>query len=561
MTETAQATAPFLRRLCGAAAAAALVALPVQKAQADMGDALLGAAVGAFVGAAAANSNNKKKSSSGSSRTYSKPRAPQISAAQREENRQVQAGLNELNCDAGAPDGIFGRRTREAIRCFQVRINEPVTGELTPVQKASIILYYDKVKNGEVNTASTSRAKAEQALPYGAQALFDALATRTAEAGPVETPAQPNDYGTPVNYGVTQDVPSAPPAPNLVTDGTGTVQIPRPEPEPAAATPGFDIARLCGPELSLASATASNSLGFATATTPQPAAQDNSAFCAISADFRAMATQHMQNTGLGLPALAEECRGLLAPTVEIATPRLADTPPSTVMDMVFDTNASLLPLNEQVVQGLRTCVGLGYAAGDSDLIEGAALYAAAIGDYAPTELLGWHMAYGIGGSTDAGAAGRWLRFAAENLPQTPPQFGVFGGPDRGAVLMQAAQRLNPDRLGGTKVGSLFGEVTTQEFTGEEAESYFTVATRTHQKLSRASMTALGLSVDEVLELCAASADVLDGTPSAVIYLRTCRHAAYVGRDPDLMLRMDETLAGMGDPASAEALAMHDAMMR
>lgn len=55
----------------------------------------------------------------------------QAAATRRERNRQTQAALNTLGCDAGVVDGVMGRRTRSAIRCFQELEGLPRTGRLT----------------------------------------------------------------------------------------------------------------------------------------------------------------------------------------------------------------------------------------------------------------------------------------------------------------------------------------------------------------------------------------------------------------------------------------------
>ncbi|MCI5078657.1 DUF4384 domain-containing protein [Oricola sp.] len=49
----------------------------------------------------------------------------------REDRRRVQVALQKLNFNPGVADGIFGSRTRAAIRAFQAAYNLPQTGYLT----------------------------------------------------------------------------------------------------------------------------------------------------------------------------------------------------------------------------------------------------------------------------------------------------------------------------------------------------------------------------------------------------------------------------------------------
>ncbi len=54
-----------------------------------------------------------------------------VAELDRETAERVQRALNARNFNAGTPDGMIGRRTREAIRAFQRSIRQPQTGELT----------------------------------------------------------------------------------------------------------------------------------------------------------------------------------------------------------------------------------------------------------------------------------------------------------------------------------------------------------------------------------------------------------------------------------------------
>ncbi len=53
--------------------------------------------------------------------------------------RRMQSALNTLGYDAGAPDGIYGRKTAQAVERYQSTIGEEVTGSLTDDQSALLL--------------------------------------------------------------------------------------------------------------------------------------------------------------------------------------------------------------------------------------------------------------------------------------------------------------------------------------------------------------------------------------------------------------------------------------
>ena len=53
--------------------------------------------------------------------------------------RNTQTALNSLGYDAGVPDGVYGRKTAQAVERYQNTIGETVTGALTSEQRALLI--------------------------------------------------------------------------------------------------------------------------------------------------------------------------------------------------------------------------------------------------------------------------------------------------------------------------------------------------------------------------------------------------------------------------------------
>ncbi|MCZ6860939.1 MAG: lytic murein transglycosylase [Alphaproteobacteria bacterium] len=46
----------------------------------------------------------------------------------RGENKELQQRLTAIGCDSGKPDGVVGKRTRAAVRCYQRQVREPADG-------------------------------------------------------------------------------------------------------------------------------------------------------------------------------------------------------------------------------------------------------------------------------------------------------------------------------------------------------------------------------------------------------------------------------------------------
>jgi len=97
----------------------------------------------------------------------------------------TQTRLNVLGYDAGEPDGIAGRKTRQAIRQFQIVNDQPVTGTLTNPQIALLHQQSTNVLAGHAPNATNEVAAAEPqdlAPQYAAQS--DAVVSDGAPSNP-----------------------------------------------------------------------------------------------------------------------------------------------------------------------------------------------------------------------------------------------------------------------------------------------------------------------------------------------------------------------------------------
>ena len=129
--------------ITAAAVSTALVAVPVQRAQADeFVGGLVGGIIGGAIGSGLANQQRKN------TRTRTVYVQPRASSAQRQEAREIQTSLNYFGFNAGAADGVLGRGSRAAISRYQVYMGYPGTGHLSEYEKTLLLGAYHRAVAG-----------------------------------------------------------------------------------------------------------------------------------------------------------------------------------------------------------------------------------------------------------------------------------------------------------------------------------------------------------------------------------------------------------------------------
>ncbi len=119
---------------------ASLGVVAPHKADADLKDALLGAAVGAMVNQTINNNSRGSPQRVIPQRTTRKSPSSSSQPATlngsytRSERIEIQTALNAQGFPVGVVDGSLGRKSRDAISRFQATRGEPVTGQLTRSQ-------------------------------------------------------------------------------------------------------------------------------------------------------------------------------------------------------------------------------------------------------------------------------------------------------------------------------------------------------------------------------------------------------------------------------------------
>ena len=135
----------FWKSIGGALLSCLLITSNVGRADADVGEAIIGGALLLGLGCAtgAIDCKNKKRSKT----TASQPRS-NINSAARHHNRQVQNALNGFGWNVGSVDGVLGKNSRAAIRNYQGYMGYPQTGKLSDWERQNLVDGWQRFQAG-----------------------------------------------------------------------------------------------------------------------------------------------------------------------------------------------------------------------------------------------------------------------------------------------------------------------------------------------------------------------------------------------------------------------------
>ena len=374
--------------------AAALALTPAEPVRADAGDAIAGAIVGGLIGHAIAKDQQRRKTTTTTKRSSTKsakPAKPGISAAQREQNREVQTALNQFGYNVGTPDGSIGPKSRAAISQYQATLGYPPTGQLTDYERTILVTAYHRAVAGGPQVGQVAATH-----PMGMKGLL--LVQRDEMAGlPVATTMMP--------------------AAAAATAGAAAAALPAlvAEPAPAAPAAAPALPAFGGTLVSLSSHCNAVSLktnangGFATlAAMPDPTQ-------ALSEQFglgRAAAIQQGEALARAVPGVtpqqvAEQCKAF-GPVLKDHVTAVSLKPAPEVLAGVtqFITQSGMSPA--QLSGTSKICLGVGYATDDAEVALGSALVLTALGEAGYGSLPGFHLADGIGATRRPDLAMGWI---------------------------------------------------------------------------------------------------------------------------------------------------------
>ena len=342
----------------------------------DLGAGLIGAVIGGVIVSEAMKDKRRKTASSGV----------------REQRRQTQVALNYFNFPAGVPDGVFGARIRTAISNYQYYLGFPATGALTDYENTFLLTSYQRAQMGGPTTM--------QQIASNAQGTRGLLVIYRDEM----VAGNGNGSG-----GSAQS-----PIPTALGGGSEEDTAIR----STSALPTFGVEA----QTSLASHCNKVSLltnangGFASASSmSNPTLALNEQFClartyAISDSEALVATVQ----GYSATQIQTSCEGIAQPMHDLVAaaslqPRTEVV--SSVAGFVLKTGMS----PSQLSMTARICLGVGYRTDNLDVAIASSLLMVALGKPVYGELIGHHLAQGIGASQRIDLATDWFNGAITAL--------------------------------------------------------------------------------------------------------------------------------------------------
>ncbi len=420
-----------------------VLALAVPPATAGSGDAILGGIVGGIVGGAIVTgvNNNKAKRRTTVRRSY-------YNTAQRQENRDVQTSLNYYSFPAGVADGVFGRRTRNAISSYQIFMGYPATGRMTEFQKTVLLNSYHRSIAGGVNVSQVVASS-----PYGTRGMLKHVqqgmaggTTTIVTNVPQPVYVQPQQIIVQPAQ-VIQSAPAAQPA-------TPTVQVKVEEDSTTFKLPSFgaapdasSIANHCN-KISLITSTNG---GYTNVSTMQdPVFALNEQFClariyAISTSEE-MVSKVQGSSSAQIQAQCETLGPAFKDQVSTLSLGNRDQVIAKTSDMILSSGMS----PAQLTNTAKICLGIGYRTDNSDVALASTLILVTLGEPVYGELLGHHLLNGFGTTQRKDLSLQWYASASEAIAQGQPAVFVPGQVDRPALIQAAVVKLNgPAAAAGT----------------------------------------------------------------------------------------------------------------
>lgn len=398
-----------LNTALAAAFSASAILTPAAAAADELGAALLGAVIGGVVVNEVHKNKNKQRAApppntSSNTAAYS---------ATRTYNRETQTALNYFGFEAGTPDGVVGRRTRNASSQYQAYLGYPVTGKLTQYERDFLVGSYARAQIGGAQVAQAMQQ------PEGSRGLLrvwqqEAAGGAAGPVAPVEASAQPQ--------------------------GLGGVQLFN---APAGTGTEASLASYCS-RVSLVTGSAGGYTTLANMTDPQQALGEQ--FCLARTYAIGDGETRMQSVQGVTQAQADEQCDAFAPALapylarlplESSGPVLADT-----QNLVLQSGMSL----EQLKNTAAVCLFSGYRRDRMDVALSSALILAGAGRHPYGELVGHHLAQGLGTTRSLPHAQDWYSVAVKALEYGAEPAFAPGQPERTALIKAAAAGLSGSGL-------------------------------------------------------------------------------------------------------------------
>jgi peptidoglycan hydrolase-like protein with peptidoglycan-binding domain len=395
---------------------------------------LVGGLIGGIIGGAIVNEANKNRRSSTRKAAPRKSTRPSLSSSQREANREVQVALNYFGFPVGTPDGSIGPKSRGAISQYQAVMGFAPTGNLNSWEQDLLVQSYYRAQAGGAVTAQQAATD-----PRGTKGLLFAYRDEKLGVG-----AAPGGQMAAGQMAAAPAIPQ-PAAPQLgfAAAGTSAVAAAVPQFGAPAALPSFlgqgvtqvSLASHCN-KVSLV--TNSNG-GFVTPVTMQdPAFALSEQFCLARTYSIAQGEDLVSKvTGFTPQQITEQCEGF-GPVMQEHVAALSLKSRDEVMQGVsgFVLSSGMAPA--QLAGTAKICLGVGYVTDNMDVAVGSALILTTVGEAAYAELIGHHLASGIGTAQRMDLAVPWFDLGYSAGSDGTAQVFAPGMANRSALVREAA---------------------------------------------------------------------------------------------------------------------------
>lgn len=425
-----------------ATAATLAVSLPATpSAASNLGKAIIGGGAAVIIGCAtgALNCNGNRQRS----RTSTRSRAPQMSAAQRAqiaETKSVQQALNAFGFNVGGADGQAGPKTRAGISQYQAYMGYPATGHLDEYQKGFLLSSHQRaLASGAYPTRDMLHAFRNEAQGNGGYAQVPGQGNGAYPQGNNGF-AQGNGYGhgaVPNQNGFAETNPQFANAPQAGNTGPAPSLpvLQKPGGSGLMAASGGSMAERC--EVIDLLSQSSGVIQAGQVTDPDQALSQQ--FCAMRSYAISEGQKIMTAYKVNDEMMRSDICGPIAAQMADAAGAPGDGAPNEVAIKASEVSRSMGVTDPATARDYgRMCLSVGYRADDPDLAAGGALMMLGQGDYAYAEVIGHHLREGFGAPADSEAAMPWYNAALDTLSNgATPAFLPAQSANRVAVMRSA----------------------------------------------------------------------------------------------------------------------------
>lgn len=425
------------KRIASTCVAAALVFSPVP---ALAGDALVGGIIGGIIGGAIVNGANKQKRTTTRKSAPRKSTKPSVSSSQREANREVQVALNYFGFPVGTPDGALGPKSRAAISQYQALLGFAPTGNLNSWEQELLVQGFYRAQAGGTMTMQQVATD-----PRGTKGLLFAYRDEklgVAPAGGQMAAVQPGVPQVGFAAGTNPVAAAVPQFGAAVTAGAAL---------PSFMGQGATQASLASHCNKVSLVTNSNG-GFVTQVTmTDPAFTLSEQFCLARTYAIAQGEELVAKVaGFTPQQIAQQCEGF-GPAMKEHVAALSLKSREEVLQGVsgFVLGSGMAPA--QLSGTARICLGVGYVTDNMDVAIGSALILTTLGEVAYAELMGHHLASGIGTAQRSDLSLPWYEHAFTAASDGSTEVFAPGMADRAALIRLAAYSAAGKTLPGATV--------------------------------------------------------------------------------------------------------------